>query len=443
MQIDLPDPYKFLNAGGHAHKNNLHTGELIDFYKTESDKTPFRRIVRAPLTSKVNNDMVTYKVNHKYSYLKATTLSVSTPEILAREGYEFRFTANLITNIIEDATFRLGDQIFPRLNNIILDVCQQYFNRCDSADKKEIDAIYRGNLDLLTDWSSEKASFDLRCRLPWFYDTEETAFPLFYNDKHVARHIFKFRLGFRHLIQIRDKESKILVSPRDLEKYLYLSNDACLDVPKLVGTYSIVDENTIAELLRQDKIVYNLPAFSSFVCDKKIISSEIEIELGNDNPCFGLFWMIRNLSASENNYYSNYTTNAEDLTRGEDPIKHQTLIIDDAPFFFQEKSTTFSVDVPNDHCLSNSLLQGYHVWSFSDKLYNIDSQCSILLPSGRAKLSIKLKEGTINIDAYESSSRSLIDQQLYKLVIVYFIMRKLVISRDGDKFKYEVLSVLR
>jgi len=442
MQNDNLDPQKFLLAGGCAHKNNLHTGEIIDFYKNEPEKTPFRRIVKSALATKVNNDIITYKVNHKYHYLLSTSLSIKTPSITAIDGYEFRFTPNLITNIIEDAVFRYGDEIFPRLNNIVLDVCHQYFNKLE-GDKKEIDSIYRGNLNLLTNWTSQKSSFNLIYRLPWFYDNENTAFPLFYSDKHISRHIFKFRLYLRSLIQIRNIESKSLVSIMEIEKYLNVSNDASLEIPKLIGTYSILDKEAINQLLAQKEISYQIPAFYSYVCDKKIISSEIEIDLVNDNPCFGLFWMIRNLTASENNYFSNYTTNAEDLTLGEDPIKHQSLIIDDAPFFFQQESTIFSVDVPNNHCLSNSLLQGYHAWSFTDKLYLIDNQSAINLPSGRAKLSIKLKEGMINIDAYESSSRSFNLEQPYKLVIVYFCVRKFSIIKDGDKFKYEITSLSR
>jgi hypothetical protein len=356
------------------------------------------------------------------------------PEVKVKK--EYRDTVRLCwTNYVaiaavEEAMLKVDGCEPTSFTRFWYNVQMQYFR--NQAFSKQI-LEHAGQKQELTEWTDVLPEFESSVKQPFFYTrVTEDALPLAMNPNTkaptVVQHIYTLRNKLSQLLRMQQKSEEgewedIKFSPQ------YINGPLQLEHPELTGQFSV---NTDLELssyrCESDGIVRYYDDVIHITSENdETMGKVFSRSLGECNmPCKAMFWMCENMTSSDYNLYSNFTTNSSDISQGLSPIESSTLS-------YGGKNLNKFVNLQTDNEFEESLLslpspsidRGYQCHTFcNNPLARLD--VGVNLSEVNAKLVVNLRTDESNTDKF-------------RLHILMLVTRKLIIRRDeSGRFVYSV-----
>lgn len=321
-----------------------------------------------------------YTVNNTFHFLLYTYLRFVLPTIKVKKGYENKIRIawchNIGNNIVSSATFKVDDAPYHTWDNYWADIDSQ-FNQRGGAGHRENHQLGIGNTKLLENWTTILPSMPINVSQPWFYSLDRaSAFPIFYKGALTrAEHIYTFKKQVTDLLRIQVNTNGNWTSipgtkNKTLMKYLSVEPNSQIETPELWGRYGYITENELTWykscLSSQKRISYIKDVAKCDAPNSNRYGSTSEIRLVTNNPCLALYWMAENMDAHSTNNFSNYTTDADNLYNGWDPIKNVSLKYGNVARLDKMPADHLSIAEPRNHCKSSPCEVGYHCLSFCD-----------------------------------------------------------------------------
>lgn len=406
-----------------------------------------------------NNSSLTeikYTVNPEFHFLIYSYLKLALPIVKVKHIYtdkiRIAWPHNIGTNIIKRAIFKDDELLYQSFDNIVLDDYFQWYMK-NGAGIERIHDIGIGCVPILEEWTTILPSYPINVYQPWYYGEEEG---LAYNidargNKCKAEHIYHYQLNITELIRMQHLEDGIWkdIDPRD-HAAEYLESTPTIRKPILWGNYGRVTESE----LNTPKCKNNMKTRTFYYKDVEVYDSEevfgygktIEVPLTSKRPCLAMFWKAENMTATEYNNFSNYTSNTDELSLGWDPIKHNSLKYGEHYKFKMMESDHFNIGEARYHFPSAPRYSGYHAKAFGHDSTNYNGEVGVTLGALDAKLCCYLERP----DMYKLAKKSMMmdddDQEFirknnpkFKLRIRLLVLKKLTITRTdtGCIFKIE------
>ena len=257
-----------------------------------------------------------------------------------------------------------------------------------------------GNIKCLEEWCEFLPANPINVDQPWFYSMDHAlSFPIFYKHSQTrAEHRYSFKRKVTDLlrVQILD-QGKWKDIVRNTHVYLDISSNSTIKTPELWGRYAYISENEIGWFKCTEKRSYYFRSIE--MCDTENpnrYKTTAEITLHCNNPCLAFFWVAENRNATLIHNFSNYTTNANDIKAGYDPIKTTSLTYGTTKRLDKMPSDHFSIAEPRKHFPSAPNEKGYHGHSYAWDSTSFHGDIGIVFAANmNVKLHCKIDEGNI------------------------------------------------
>lgn len=375
----------------------LHTTQTEDapiVSPWEHNQTPvtWSTQMHEPMTPSTDRSSIVYAANGKFDLLLASYLRVHTPVVRVKPEYvgliEVAWTHNLGHNIVHSAVLNIDKNTFTPDDSINSDI---RFNQRlkGQSGHRESQAQYCGNVAMLEEFSSALPEFPLHVLQNWFYGVSPNdALEIFYgqNRPNLVTHAYVFR-PFHELLRARrivgEKHYEDILGT-EVMKYVEPFTST---TPDLVGVYAKLDPKWVAGKLSGSKSVSHdfrdLVTFDKTSGDGtgKPQGKSQAAKITTNEPCTVVYWMALNMNARANNYYSNYTTCAEDIRRGFDPcISNSWYYKKDGLYRFKdEPGERFSVVNQWLYCDTAAMDRGYHLEALCAEVASSGPQSGLIL----------------------------------------------------------------
>lgn len=335
-----------------------------------------------------NEDEFTYSINETRDILEYSYATWPSPNMRVREPFRddtrICWPKNLCTNRFIDCKFYSADLLVHEFDGVWIDAYYQAFMK-NKEGARDAHNLNIGNIPALTEWSTELPETSMEFDLPWFYSEHPAlAYPLYklHQSKAKSFHTFKMRNSVWQFLRMCIKDEKgewQTVSAIDYRDRLEPFNER-LPYPKIWGRYAML---TAAE-----KACLNVGSISYIIRNVIPVNTDNKFNLGTTQtvslatiaaPCLGIFWMTENVTASQSNCLSNYTTHESVDERGyaRNPIETVTLKYTKDPKGSSGVHTTCFKDFETVHFTSTSYRRhlpsctteiGYHCYTFGQDL---------------------------------------------------------------------------
>lgn len=319
-------------------------------------------------------------------YLIHAFLRVTLPAVTLLPGNQFgangrlRWSKNLMHNIIRECSISFNDLVAARFDNYFLDNWYQF--TVDAGKKMGYDNMIGNIPDLIDPHAAGAAlpSVVLNLPLPFFFSRDSgVALPtaaIPYNEMHIN---FQFRDW--HELLIIDDVSATAAQTAIPQVGTDIAQIPVLQQVQVWANYAIVSND---ERRRMGCTVRDILIEQVQTAPRQTFSPA-----SNPNPSFdirfshavkALFFMARNTTFR--NQWSNYTTASPivpatgpvvyDGPYNTDPILNTSLIYENTNRFTNMGSDYFSLVNPFYHSPSIPSETGYHVYSYSLKMIELD-----------------------------------------------------------------------
>lgn len=414
-----------------------------------------------PLAPTPHGNEIIYQVNDTFHYLMYTYRTFNLPAVRVRPEYKdtckIAWCHNPGTNIVKQAFFKEDDDIYNTWDNVWADIYFQFFQTPGEGMR---DNHYKGvgNVPYLEEWSTFLPSYPINVEEPWFYSFDPaTSFPIWYKNSQVrAKHHYLYRRNVSDLLRVKVLEGgKWINKIGNFSKYVDIDPNAQFELPQLHGRYAMITSEEIDLFkCKFDKRTFYIRDVVS--CDESNVSvygKTAEIPLSCDTPCQAIFWVSENTNASKIHNYSNYTNDINDLKKGYDPIKSNTLKYGNNPVFEDYPSHHFSIAEARKHFYSAPCEVGYHGKSYAWDCMSYNGDVGIILKRLNAKLYCKIADNNIlseNYDEHEDDENENEENETHKSQVIVkspefltrvrlLVVRKFTIEKtDDNKYKFEI-----
>lgn len=357
--------------------------------------------IKEQLEAVSSNQGITYTVSNSHDYLLKTFLVSYLPAIRVKPEYinEYRiaWTHNPGINIVQNAVLKANNTQLNSFDSITHDILSQY----GYIVKRGFKSFHRqkiGNIPKLEEWTTFLPYHPIDVPQPFFYATDNhRGLPLLKSSLIKYTHNYTFRRKILDLLRMQKydsvTESWVNIVPE--AKFLegIKDDDQEIPQPQLWGRYSQI---TKAEREWYKSCPMTHEIFYDDVVTCNAINSisygqTLNIPLTAQTPVKAVFWVSQNLTAVANHNYSNYTTNADDVTQGYNPnisfsFKHGNIQrIPETDIGKAEEDTWEFPRAPWEN--------GYNVITFCNDPFSFDGQASISLAESNKVGNITIKLG--------------------------------------------------
>lgn len=445
------------------------------------------------LTAVPEGKFIVYKIDTNFHVLRYTVLRLKLLALRVKEALKDRiricWTPNLMINIIISGALCVNDEPAQTIDYVTLNMwLHMLFNNTRPGAREAVVAGI-GNVDFLTNWTTFLPEYPLQFKLPWSYaDHDLRALPIFRATKTPLKHRFHFRLDLKDLVRMQ----KYMLDLNNPEDYYgrYESHwkdikfdPRCLDGvpsngklpdPTLWGKYghmtevervtqlygpkpknmteaeweshwkSHPDRTTSYSLYIDDVVPWSTNDYKSY-------GTPITVPLNSKDPCKFIGWVAENMAATENRLYSNFTTCAEDPSKGWNPYSNFKLtygVTERIPELETDHSDRIShiCDLP-----SCAFAPGYNGISFAGDLRSFDADIAQSFKKLGAELTLTLqntdpflKPVQTNRDltpdeiaAEEEQTTTEKDKPLFRIHVRCIVVKKLLFEGNTCKIVAE------
>lgn len=364
------------------------------FYE-ELEKSLWYSRVLVKANGTLEGNKLTIPVNQSYHQLCHLYLIQKLPRISVKQDHketvQICWTHNLGTNITPSATFSVDDDWSIAITSQWMDL---YFQRLDKADKKLI-ARLLGNLPCLEGWNTSLPATKLPVPQPWYYTLSyPMSFPIRKgNSQTRIAHTYTLRREVSKLLRMRvrrDGQWVILSKPNF--KYLDIAPDTLLPTPEAYIRYGYMTPSEKAWYGSCGKDEETLYLDIEVVRSKNPVplNSSHSIPIDTKSYVRAMYWMAQNKEAASKRYYSNYSTNPDDLYEGWNPVAHSTLEYGTDSRFDLDSIHTELMEAYYDN--SNALEPGYNSYSFAADPLRGTHEVTVSPGQFNSSLTLKLQD---------------------------------------------------
>jgi hypothetical protein len=392
---------------------------------------------------------VRYKLdNGKFDLLDSTILSQKWPAIAVRPQYEGKIEIcwphNLGTNVLESAVIKYGDDELPHIDAKYCDVYFQKF--LDPAERSHHNWGI-GNKPSLENWSTFLCEDETTIKLPWFFSRDSSvALPLYYCSNLSATMTVNYKRDILNLLRMRriNDDGTYEIIPAD-KQYLFLSKDnsTALPKPEITGLYIKLETDEVEAYkcwTREGKYgdFYFEDVVSLHSANPQKFDSNIKVELECDADVNAIFWFAENVTSTALGNLSNYTTNADNLYEGFNPIEHSTLTAGGNPIF-KELNTNVLAQSLIDVFPGRPTDQGILGWSFTQKPRSLDAMIGVNMKDVKYQISSKIKDRDPYLQFFDPRTGKLQTKVSdgkdndFILHVYLLVTRKVTFSSASDK----------
>jgi hypothetical protein len=315
-----------------------------------------------------------------YAFLRVTIPEVKLKNIQANANRRLRWTKNLMHNLIRECSISFNDLVAARFDNCHLDFWSAFTT--DASKRVGYDNMI-GNTTLIDPHPMTQAipSQTLNLPLPFFFSRDSgVALPtaaIPYNDMHIN---FEFR-DWHQLLIVDDVTSTAaqVLTPEES----WLEAPPVLKKVEVWANYAIVsnEERQKMGCTKRDIIIEQVQSAPKH----QYVPSKNSFDLRFSHAIKALFFSARNTTFK--NQWSNYTTASPVVTpttteivyenpSASDPIKHTSLIYENTARFSHMGSDYFSLVNPYYHAPAIPTDTGYHMYSYSLEMFDLDPKGS-------------------------------------------------------------------
>lgn len=385
-------------------------------------------------------------VAYTYMYRKFPRLKVKDE---LKDNVQICWTHNLGHNCIESLELIIDDNPKQTLTNTWLDIYSQFFMKNGFRKKYRMDI---GDRKYLKDWSTELDPISVKVPLPFFYDRRSTAnFPLFLASMSKLKIRGRFRMKISQLLKMRVRKSDKDEWTETEFKWQSLQgvNNEDQEIPGLPELYTNYQKITQEEKdFWNDEINHNHNKVYKMLYDDIIIINPDKLYnskepfselLSSKTTAKVVYWVAQNQNGLKYNNYSNYTTNALDMDKGDYPITKISAKHGGITNRFQGLDYShFDSIMSYYRHISSPFEKGYGSWCLCGDTYSNDADVGPILDLTKTSLTLSLEEsgdksgGIIEIkkdnlleSILDKSRDSKVSDNRYKIYIFIQVIKKM------------------
>lgn len=341
------------------------------------------------------NEYYIFTPDMKFHYLMYTVLRQKLPYIRVKKQYRDKvqicWTHNLGLNLILYGNLSFNDDVIQGIDRIWLNMFYQH--NVKEQDRQHIDMMI-GNIPQLQEWNSKLPSYTLNIPQLWWYycRNEALAVPLFLlssqslsqKDKKlqsgridtIIRHKYKLMSNISDLIRMRIKEGNVWIEKKCSLKFIEFpkceKDGYTLEPPELWGRFVYANDGEINWFFDDNNKDNEYQALVDDVISYDQVKPQkygdvITVDLPCGYPCREIHWVAENISACNNNYYSNFTTKCTDLVSGWNPVKLIRFQYGDFTRLTEMSGDFFTLTEPLFHSIARPREPGYNKYSIAYK----------------------------------------------------------------------------
>nr|QBK93777.1 MAG: major capsid protein [Pithovirus LCPAC406] len=381
--------------------------ELHDVGKESKDDEVFNRfredvkkytldikvLERMKASSSTEQYGAVYNINSKMDYIIYLYEKFNLPSVKVEDEYKDRiqiaWTHHLIHHMNVGIYLSIDDENQLTIDSNWFDINSQYFinhivkNYCGTA----------GIIPELEDFSTILYGRPIGVTIPFeFSNNLVHSLPL-YKLVNTIQFKFEFQLKICKLLRMRElvdgKWTNIEVDPKYLAKMDALSE---VSKPEIFAQYALQNRKIRDYYYENDskREIYLLDVVTVSSVNDIEFGKSIEIDLQCPNPCRGVFVTAQNIVARDMNYYANYTTNANDHTLGDNPIKSFSISYGSIE---RVKLDNLDIDMLTLNDMPNDPVDvGYIAYSNSFDILGTEHDTSIIYLQNNARIKLKLRD---------------------------------------------------
>lgn len=380
------------------------TGEIESQFANKFDSVLWNTQIPCKFKCTQDEDDLIFTTNPTFHYLMYSWLRQKLPSIRVKKDnkhpVQICWCHNVCNNIIISAEARSDDNKFQSFDNFWCDMYPQWYTKPGFKDHFNMCV---GNNPILEQWTDFLPSLPVKAVQPWFYSKDTSAaFPIFYCSSQTSIvHRYKMKRKIVDLLRMRIDEGKGWKEIKPNLKYVEGYGTNILPIPQLWGRYAFVTPDEVDYYKtcegQKERVYYIEDVIACEATNPSVYGSKVDIQLHCDTPCKGVFWVAENLTASNVNNFSNYTTNSSDLFKGWSPIKNYCIMYGSQPRTDIMESDQTEIE-PWFHFPSAPWEPGYHVYSYAHSSASVRSDVGVVLSNLGARLLLTIS----NMDPYSN-----------------------------------------
>lgn len=452
--------------------------EIISSFYRKFQKSTWYSQCTSKLKCNVTENELVYTVNNTFHCLLYTYMRQTFPALKVAKKYhglvEICWPHNLGTNYVCEARLKFDDDVPQTIDSYWFDIYSQWYMK-PGFDKHY--NICVGSLPFLENWSSFLPEFTTNVMQPFYYMRDVSlALPLFYfSSQSTVTQNYTVRNTIGSLLRMRINTNKENPSSPIWKETAYNANyvegagsTGVLRVPELWGRYAYLTDVEIDwyKECSMEEVSDNPDPKKGTLVNQKTFYVEDIIACESDNPnCYGakvgidldcktpakaMFWMAENLTAKNNRNFSNYTTAADNLQEGWNPIRSVSLSYGGHTRLDNMDSDHFDKIEPWVHFKSAPWQAGYNAYSFSLDSTSLDADVGIIWDGLKARLTATLgntdpslkpvkryDETKVLLDELEEEGILTNSNDYFKIHVRLLVMKKMIVKKLGEN-RFEI-----
>lgn len=346
---------------------------------------PFEHLRSTP-DSELGDILTTsvYKVNPSFHYLKGNEIQIPIPAVSVKEPLKDKvriaWTHNLGINYIQKTWIKIGD---VKINEFDPGWLDDYMNWATEPSLSKQLNYSIGNVPELTTWNTSLNRKTCIFSIPFFYTySGGSALPLFLLDSQtqVTQSLSYFSDPIKYLLRIEGtKDNGKTWRPIGRKtNYRKLISFNKFQDPVFSGDYGTITDEEKDDVIAEGAVAIPVHDVSIFKGSNDIgYGRDDPIKLHTSDPVIGMFWKALNVEAENNNYRTNYTTDANDVNLGVSPITSSEFKYGKVTRFRKSSEQMKSINMrKNFSNIPN--LNGYHAYPFSQNPFHVRGHTGVI-----------------------------------------------------------------
>lgn len=332
-----------------------------------------------------------YKVSPGMDYLIGNEIRIRLPWIRALEGLEgkvkFAWTPNVGVNSILQAKFTIGDLDVNVLDTGAIDDWMKWAVPLEQSELRDASI---GNTPEMTTWNHEYIpSKTCIFSIPFFYTYSlKSAFPLFllFGSQTTIEHsLVTWQSPISKLLRVKVRKNEHTPWKNcPPESFCDFIEHEKYQTPVFEGDYGIVLDDEKNELRKYGTIGIQLHSFITFTSQNSAnLNSTDTFKLKTEDPVIAMFWKCVNEDAETTNNRTNYTTNPDDLYKGNSPLSLSVLKYGETTKFRTQPEQMKSI-VQLKRFENVPRVNGYNAYAFSCRPFSTQGHTGVIFNSDPA-----------------------------------------------------------
>lgn len=451
--------------------------EIISFFHHKFEKSTWYSQYTTKFKCTSTENELIYTVNNTFHYLLYSYMRQTFPALRVAERYkglvQICWPHNLGTNYIVEGRLKFDDDVPQTIDSYWFDIYSQFYMKPGFREHYELCV---GSVPFLEQWRDFLPEFTTNVMQPFYYMRDvSTALPLFYfsslttiTQNYTVRNTIGQLLRMR-INTIPDQPDnpvwkEIPYNPKYIEG---AGSTGILRVPEMWGRVSYGMEmeinwhkecsfegveNLDPKKPANEKVFYIEDVIACESDNPSQYGAKVVIDLDCKTPAKAMFWVAENLTARENRNFSNYTTNADDLYQGWNPIKGVSLSYGGHTRLDNMESDHFDKIEPWKHFPSAPWQPGYNAYSFSLDSTTLDADVGIVWDGLKAKMTATLgntdptlkpvkrtDEHRAVLDELENDNKVQSSSDRFQIHVRLLVTKKMIVRKLGpDRFEVKV-----